>query len=212
MFSLIHGQQSSEICMHYRFNSDSAVVYRAIYDKSFTNSPQINFASEKDSIKISYGYKLINHHTEDPLKANYFTDLAEFKTDKYGNKPVKKDSLNFVEKLFNVNIFLPEYSNKCVKTGETWTTQNDLHSLLYKKITKKYQFTEYNKSEAKINYNAEYYKDDENKPERVIKGVYIIDSGSGLVKEADLNVYHPAEDYRYQMTIERISKPEAGSK
>ncbi|KMQ63126.1 hypothetical protein ACM46_14400 [Chryseobacterium angstadtii] len=198
--------------MHYRFDGDSAVVYRATYDTSFTNSPQINFSTEKDSIKISYGYKLINHHTEDPLKVSYFTDLAEFKTDQFGNKPVKKDSLSFVEKLFNVNLFLPEYSSKCVKPGETWTTENDLHSQLYRKIKKQYQLIEFNQSETKINYSVSYYKDDENNPDKMITGIYTIDTNSGLVKGADFNVNHPTEDYQYKMIIERISKSEPGVK
>lgn len=206
IFSMAKGQQTTDICLHYRFESDSAIIYRVIYDDIYTSSPQINFAKNNDSLTISYGYKLINQDVDDPFKEAYFTSLAEFKTDQFGNKPERKDSLNFVEKLFNINLFLPEYSSQCIKTGDFWTAENDLHSALYKKVLKKYQLVEHGESDSTIKFSGSYFISDNLSPETSIEGEYLIDNKNGTVIRADLLVNLKDKNYSYKMIITRISE------
>lgn len=203
--SMAKSQQAQDICLHYRFENDSAIVYRVVYNITNTASPQINFKKDNDSLKISYGYKFINQDVEDPFKEEYFTSLAEFKTDQFGNKPKKNDSINFVEKLFNVNLFLPEYSSKCIKKGDSWTTENDLHSALYKKVLKNYQLVEHRVTDSVIKFSGSYFKSDELSSEKIIDGEYIVDNKSGTVIRADLLVKLKEKNYSYKMIITRIS-------
>jgi len=180
----LKGQEHKNVCLKYNIEKDSA-IFRLLYDKIFTSSPQINFKKiNNDSLQISYGYKLLNHNIEpkDYFKVNYFSDIKDFKIDLFGNKIKQKDSLDILQENININLITLEFPKKCINTEDKWFSDNDLHSSLYENFNKEYQLKEFNEKESKINVNFNFNKKIKKSKlfeDLSIKGFYIINNETG---------------------------------